>query len=782
MISSFNREPTEDIVSFNCLVMPSSGRRGKEIDTAKRTAAEAPGQKTLLIFFGAKPTSSSSSDLDDNVNPNSKGGSGSDATVCGNEIHEVPPSHEDNTDRSQQSESSISINKPTSSNASDTDTDWSGQWVTDRLSYTKADRVSSKLNGRYLNLGTTDLFEKFPWIKYNRVKNAIFCDFCTDCPQAGDKSPFIYFNTQSVGFRSWGKLSERLSEHEKTPLHGNARACFKAAKLDGPSSIPSLLEKNQKLRREGLQSHFHTIKTLLRQGLAIRGHGDENSNIVVFNEDKARTDSGLRLLLNEGRFMSHDAISEQEEMLILHARRDLNKEIRDRDFYSIICDEATDISKTEQMTFVLRTCDDDYEIREDFIGVRSCDDGTTAAALLENITDVLLRCQLENQKIICGTFDGAAAMKALGGMIKQEIAPHALYIHCVSHCNELVIKDATKASQMITDAQALVEDLYALAGASPKRVLLFKNIQQNESDEVLKQNELKTLRNLSQTRWTTRGPAAEVIVEKHRELVILLRSLADDRSVTADCRAKAKGLLRKVISCTEMFGVIAFMRIVTIMEGSSKLLQSMSLTAEDASYAINSIKEKLQSMRTLDKFDEVLNQTLQLSSVEDDVTQAESSKKRKITQKAMTDFLCTDSFPAASRADGKDGKSSLRAEFYGSIDALLSSVQSRFEQTDLTFVQKIETATLSAIKDGASVDVRKELSRYDKLLDLAGLKQELSEFPVHLKLYNMNYPNDRVYSVKSIATICQIMNASMSTKRSLPNLHRLLKLYQIQLL
>ena len=40
------------------------------------------------------------------------------------------------------------------------------------------------------------------------------------------------------------------------------------------------------------------------------------------------------------------------------------------------------------------------------------------------------------------SFDGAAAMKALAKLLKADIAPNAIFIHCFAHCNELIVKDA----------------------------------------------------------------------------------------------------------------------------------------------------------------------------------------------------------------------------------------------------------------------------------------------------------------------------------------------------
>eukprot|EP00795_Rhopilema_esculentum_P010269 gene10269-18965_t len=141
---------------------------------------------------------------------------------------------------------------------------------------------------------------------------------------------------------------------------------------------------------QGLISHLHTFKTLLRQGVPIRGDTDEDSNIYQFNLDKAVTDSGPKLLLKEKHYiLAHDIFEEQKQMLVLEARRDLLERIRQCEFFSILADESSDVTKKEQHSFSIRTCNDQYEVSEDFIGIFECSQGLTSDALLSHIEDIL---------------------------------------------------------------------------------------------------------------------------------------------------------------------------------------------------------------------------------------------------------------------------------------------------------------------------------------------------------------------------------------------------------
>ena len=238
------------------------------------------------------------------------------------------------------------------------------------------------------------------------------------------------------------------------------------------------------------------MKTLLRQGLAVRGHQDEESNIVQFNKDKAKHNDGLRLLMNENQYFLHEILTEQERLTALNARRTLVEEINSNNFFSIICDEASDISKLEQLSFSVRSCNNSYETFENFIGILSCDQGLTSDALL-------------NTKKLVGTaFDGASSMVRLAALLKETFGDSIIHIHCFAHCNELVFKDATALSPLIAEAQDLCEDFYVLVGVTPKHVLLFENIQKEIGDG----SDTLRLKNLSRTRWTTRGSAAAVLI------------------------------------------------------------------------------------------------------------------------------------------------------------------------------------------------------------------------------------------------------------------------------
>ena len=76
-------------------------------------------------------------------------------------------------------------------------------------------------------------------------------------------------------------------------------------------------------------------------------------------------------------------------------------------------------------------------------------EGLTADALLSlYITDVFIRCGVNNDKFIAMSFHGLSAMKSLAEKFKNCYGQQVSYIHCLAHCTELIVKDTTSSSEL----------------------------------------------------------------------------------------------------------------------------------------------------------------------------------------------------------------------------------------------------------------------------------------------------------------------------------------------
>ena len=182
---------------------------------------------------------------------------------------------------------------------------------------------------------------------------------------------------------------------------------------------------------------LEAMKFLLRQGIALRGHSEEEENLphllALWSGDSAVVKDWIKAW----KYMSHDIVNELITLMGLNVLRQLLVKIKSCDpfWYAIIVDEATDVSGKEQCNLSIRHVDDNYVVSEDAIGLYSLPN-IAAATLAIVVKDILTCCALPLSLRRGQAYDGAANMqgkrKGLATIIKND-APAALSVHCLAH-------------------------------------------------------------------------------------------------------------------------------------------------------------------------------------------------------------------------------------------------------------------------------------------------------------------------------------------------------------
>lgn len=121
-------------------------------------------------------------------------------------------------------------------------------------------------------------YNEFPFIEYSIKKDAVFCFSCRNFVHFGyEDEKFTKF-----GLQNWKKLKEKLQKHTQSSCHKRSYKewiSYKSTKTAGTildqldNSNKDIKEKN----REYLFKIIDIIKFLAKQGLAFRGH-DEQEN------------------------------------------------------------------------------------------------------------------------------------------------------------------------------------------------------------------------------------------------------------------------------------------------------------------------------------------------------------------------------------------------------------------------------------------------------------------------------------------------------------------------
>ena len=123
-------------------------------------------------------------------------------------------------------------------------------------------------------------FSQYRWLTFCETRRRLFCFYCT---QAENKK-LITFSSKAedafskIAFCNWKKASQQFIKHESS--HGHSEACMKIQnKANIASMLSEVCRKEQSMTVEFLLKQLSSLKYLLRQGFAIRGHNEHEGNL-----------------------------------------------------------------------------------------------------------------------------------------------------------------------------------------------------------------------------------------------------------------------------------------------------------------------------------------------------------------------------------------------------------------------------------------------------------------------------------------------------------------------
>uniref|UniRef100_H3ADI1 DUF4371 domain-containing protein n=1 Tax=Latimeria chalumnae TaxID=7897 RepID=H3ADI1_LATCH len=339
------------------------------------------------------------------------------------------------------------------------------------------------------------------------------------------------------GFLNWKKAMERFGSHEKSNLHRAAISSLGAVKagVNVTAVCSEAKQKQMKEARSALIKILSSIQYLSCQGLSVRGHTDEESNLNQLLALRAEDILYLKFWLNRTkyRWISHDIVNEIE-IMAHDVLRTLMKEIHEAGFFSIIMDETADISVREQVSVCFHIVNKDLDTEDIFFGFYSTSD-TTSQALYTLLKDVLFRFDFPLEKCRGQCYDGAASVagcwQGLQALV-QEDEPQAVYVHCLAHTVNLVVQHVAQNIAACWNFLTLIHELISLVKNSLKRLAWFEEFQRADKE---------TLRSFCPTRWTLRAALLQSVAFNYSELLEFLEELSiHDKS---DAGGKANGFL-----------------------------------------------------------------------------------------------------------------------------------------------------------------------------------------------------------------------------------------------
>ena len=126
--------------------------------------------------------------------------------------------------------------------------------------------------------------------------------------------------------------------------------------LDVAESLSVQHQREKLERRQCLLKIMSSIQFLARQGLPLRGHGDDSSsNFTQLLKLRAEDDQRLVTWMKRktDKYTSADIQNEIMKVMALHILRNVAFSVRSSKFCTIMVDETTDASNKEKVVLCL---------------------------------------------------------------------------------------------------------------------------------------------------------------------------------------------------------------------------------------------------------------------------------------------------------------------------------------------------------------------------------------------------------------------------------------------
>ncbi|XP_042041495.1 zinc finger MYM-type protein 1-like [Salvia splendens] len=267
-------------------------------------------------------------------------------------------------------------------------------------------------------------FKRYTWLEYSVSKDATFCFWCylfKKSDKGGRQSDDAFTKT---GCSNWKNALERFNYHVGgvNSCHNNARIQFEAFQ-DQRNSVASILRSNTRemevAYRIRLTVSLNVTRFLLKQGLSFRGHDESSSSsnrgnfielllwFSELNDDVSKTlfaNAPANNQMNSQRIQKELANACASEVTLA-----IVNDIGDKVF-TLLVDEARDVSMKEQMGVVLRYVNNEGYVIERFIGIVHVTD-TSSHTLKCAIDDLLVKHNLSLSKVRGQGYDGASNMR-----------------------------------------------------------------------------------------------------------------------------------------------------------------------------------------------------------------------------------------------------------------------------------------------------------------------------------------------------------------------------------
>lgn len=466
------------------------------------------------------------------------------------------------------------------------------------------------------------------WLIYSKSTGRVFCGVCR-LFRVDHVGPAIV----ESGFNDWKNAAARISEHENSPKHKTIVMTIKQrsntlSRID--NALIQQMDKEISYWRNVLRRVVVAIIALVSRGLPFRGSDEKfgsvhNGNYMMLLEVIAEFDPFLAKHITEcgnpgsghTSYLSSTICNEFIEMMAKKVTKKIVEEIKSGKYFSIIVDSTPDISHVDQLSFIIRYIQEDKQPVERFITFVS-NTGHKSEDLFNCVTETLNTFGLDLMNIRGQAYDNASNMAGVYTGLQARIKnlnPLAEFLPCSAHSLNLIGTAAAECCQNAVSFFSFLQELYNFFSASTSRW------------EVLLGEGSRSVKGLSQTRWSARSDACEALRKSWKQIFTALTKLSDDVQQKPVTRHIAAGLLREMSKLETCIMVEFWGRILKRMNAVNKELQSVDIDVSRVVDLYDSLIEFVAETR--DNFTFYEDEALKVSLVTEYELDSDSKRKRR---------------------------------------------------------------------------------------------------------------------------------------------------------
>ena len=463
-------------------------------------------------------------------------------------------------------------------------------------------------------------YDRYPWLHFSPDLNAILCFYCS----TANRLSLLAVTTQNEpsfltkGFTDWKHALRSFSDHQQSACHKHAVSQLVQLR-NAPSVDCQLSEQKKKEQAQArlmLHKQFTSIRYLVVQGLALRGHDSDDGNFLNLLRLRAGdcTECNMKAWLDRvTNFTSPVAQNEILELLSNAVIRNVVSQIKQESLYfGIIVDGTQDCTGKEQECICLRFIDKNLNVKEAFVGLYE-PPNTTGKTLSLMIKDVLTRFDLRLDNLRAQTYDGAANMAGeYNGCQKliRDDQPLAAFYHCAAHCTNLVAEHTAGCCPLLRDALLQVQEL----GNVHSRSMKFRQMYEGVKLESFTDQHIHTIKPLCPTRWLCRVSPVSHVLQNYAAVLSTLEAMADTNGETA---AKCGCLLAQFRKGVTVLGLKIAVSVFSLLEQLNKSLQAKEATISGMIESVQMVTAELKRMRNEEGFSMIMTDISKLVELHD---------------------------------------------------------------------------------------------------------------------------------------------------------------------